>query len=127
MSDSKQRIEAVLGPNGAIASRLEDYELRPQQLDMARAVLDTLERGRHLIVEAGTGTGKTLAYLIPALLSGKRVIVSTGSKTKTPTYAKKPSTSPRVSSQTRTGLALRPSKRLGAGFKTYRPRCCPRW
>ncbi len=80
MSDSKHRIEAVLGPEGAIASRLEDYELRPQQLDMARAVLDTLERERHLIVEAGTGTGKTLAYLIPSLLSGKRVIVSTGSK-----------------------------------------------
>jgi ATP-dependent DNA helicase DinG len=48
---------------------------------MARAVLDALERRRHLIVEAGTGTGKTLAYLIPAVLSGERVVVSTATKT----------------------------------------------
>jgi ATP-dependent DNA helicase DinG len=57
------------------------YEFRSGQLDMAEAVESAIADRRHLIVEAGTGTGKTLAYLVPALLSGKRVIVSTGTKT----------------------------------------------
>ncbi len=56
------------------------FESRPGQLAMARAVEQALEEKRHLIVEAGTGTGKTLAYLLPALRSGRRVIVSTGTK-----------------------------------------------
>ncbi|MBI1898532.1 MAG: ATP-dependent DNA helicase [Acidobacteria bacterium] len=56
------------------------YEYRPGQLEMAEAVESAIADGRHLIVEAGTGTGKTLAYLIPAILSGKRVVVSTGTK-----------------------------------------------
>jgi ATP-dependent DNA helicase DinG len=57
-----------------------NYEFRPGQLEMAEAIENALREKHHLIVEAGTGTGKTLAYLIPALLSGKRVIVSTGTK-----------------------------------------------
>ncbi|MGC8548905.1 MAG: ATP-dependent DNA helicase [Acidobacteriaceae bacterium] len=56
------------------------YEFRRGQLEMAQAVERAIEEGRHLIVEAGTGTGKTLAYLLPALRSGRRVIVSTGTK-----------------------------------------------
>src|SRR5271169_677434 len=56
------------------------YEFRPGQLEMAEAVEAALRDKRHLIVEAGTGTGKTLAYLTPALLSGKRIVVSTGTK-----------------------------------------------
>lgn len=56
------------------------YEYRSGQLEMAEAVESALEEGRHLVVEAGTGTGKTLAYLVPAILSGKRVVVSTGTK-----------------------------------------------
>jgi ATP-dependent DNA helicase DinG len=56
------------------------YEFRPGQLEMAEAVESALVDKRHLIVEAGTGTGKTLAYLVPAILSGKRVVVSTGTK-----------------------------------------------
>ena len=56
------------------------YEFRPGQLEMAEAVEAALAENRHLIVEAGTGTGKTLAYLVPAILSGRRVIVSTGTK-----------------------------------------------
>jgi ATP-dependent DNA helicase DinG len=56
------------------------YEFRRGQLDMARAVEESLQKGKHLIVEAGTGTGKTLAYLLPALRSGQRVIISTGTK-----------------------------------------------
>jgi ATP-dependent DNA helicase DinG len=56
------------------------YEFRRGQLDMARAVERSLNEGKHLIVEAGTGTGKTLAYLLPALRTGQRVIISTGTK-----------------------------------------------
>jgi len=56
------------------------YEFRQGQLQMAQAVEQALEQKRHLIVEAGTGTGKTLAYLVPAIRSGKRVIISTGTK-----------------------------------------------
>lgn len=56
------------------------YEFRPGQLEMAEAVESALAQKKHLLVDAGTGTGKTLAYLVPALLSGKRVIVSTGTK-----------------------------------------------
>jgi len=56
------------------------YEFRPGQLEMAEAVEAALAEKKHLLVDAGTGTGKTLAYLVPALLSGKRVVVSTGTK-----------------------------------------------
>jgi ATP-dependent DNA helicase DinG len=56
------------------------YEFRRGQLEMAQAVEQALEERRHLIVEAGTGTGKTLAYLVPVIRSGKRVIISTGTK-----------------------------------------------
>ena len=57
-----------------------NFEYRPGQMQMAEAVEAALAEKRHLIVEAGTGTGKTLAYLVPAILSGKRIIVSTGTK-----------------------------------------------
>jgi ATP-dependent DNA helicase DinG len=56
------------------------YEFRRGQLQMAQAVEQALEEKRHLVVEAGTGTGKTLAYLMPVIRSGKRVIISTGTK-----------------------------------------------
>jgi ATP-dependent DNA helicase DinG len=56
------------------------YEYRPGQMQMAEAVEEALAERKHLIVEAGTGTGKTLAYLIPAILSGKRIVISTGTK-----------------------------------------------
>jgi ATP-dependent DNA helicase DinG len=74
----------VFGPDGLIARAHPDYEYRTGQVDMARAVMRAFEEKRHLIVEAGTGTGKTLAYLVPAVaaaLGGNgRVIVSTGTK-----------------------------------------------
>ncbi|MBA2664614.1 MAG: ATP-dependent DNA helicase [Bradymonadaceae bacterium] len=70
----------ILGPGGLLSQRLERYEYRPQQLEMANKVERALVERRPLIVEAATGTGKTLAYLIPALLSQKRVVVSTGTK-----------------------------------------------
>jgi ATP-dependent DNA helicase DinG len=66
---------------GGVLSRSElPYEFRKGQLEMAQAVERALDENRHLIVEAGTGTGKTLAYLLPALRSGRRVIISTGTK-----------------------------------------------
>src|SRR6202167_4459720 len=68
------------GPGGVLAGTQPAYEFRRGQLQMAQAVEQALEEKRHLIVEAGTGTGKTLAYLMPAIRSGKRVIISTGTK-----------------------------------------------
>ncbi|MGC2659924.1 MAG: ATP-dependent DNA helicase [Bryobacteraceae bacterium] len=66
--------------NGLLSRFHPNYEFRPGQLEMAEAVEAALQDGKHLIVEAGTGTGKTLAYLVPAILSGKRVVISTGTK-----------------------------------------------
>src|SRR5579871_5828778 len=74
------RARQFFARNGTLSKWHPNYEFRPGQVDMAEAVESALEDKRHLIVEAGTGTGKTLAYLVPALLSGKRVIVSTGTK-----------------------------------------------
>lgn len=76
----QKSIEDILGEDGLLSRTLERYEFRPQQLQMAKAVENAFERRRTLVVEAATGTGKTLAYLIPALQSGKRVVVSTGTK-----------------------------------------------
>jgi len=66
---------------GGLLSRCHpNYEYRPGQLEMAEAVAQALAERRHLVVEAGTGTGKTLAYLVPAILAGRRVVISTGTK-----------------------------------------------
>jgi ATP-dependent DNA helicase DinG len=77
-------MQEVFGPDGLIAKAHPEYEYRPGQIAMARAVMRAFEENRHLIVEAGTGTGKTLAYLVPAVaaaLGGRgRVIISTGTK-----------------------------------------------
>jgi ATP-dependent DNA helicase DinG len=77
-------MQDIFGPDGLIAKAHPEYEHRPGQIDMAEAVLRAFEEKRHLIVEAGTGTGKTLAYLVPAIAaacgSGARVVISTGTK-----------------------------------------------
>jgi ATP-dependent DNA helicase DinG len=73
-------MEEILGRNGLIAQHHPDYEHRPGQLAMAQAVAEALDQRHHLLVEAGTGIGKTLAYLIPAITTGRRIIVSTGTK-----------------------------------------------
>ena len=73
-------LHEFFAPGGILARSPLPYEYRPGQLQMAKAVERALEERRHLIVEAGTGTGKTLAYLLPALRTGQRVIVSTGTK-----------------------------------------------
>jgi ATP-dependent DNA helicase DinG len=67
-------------PGGVLSKSHPAYEFRRGQLQMAQAVEEALEEKRHLIAEAGTGTGKTLAYLLPVIRSGKRVIISTGTK-----------------------------------------------
>ena len=67
-------------PGGVLSRTHPAYEFRRGQLQMAQAVEQALDEKRHLIVEAGTGTGKTLAYLLPVIRSGKRVIISTGTK-----------------------------------------------
>ena len=69
--------EAVLGPRGPLARNLPGYEFRRPQVDMASLVWESISAGRHAIIEAGTGTGKSLGYLLPALHSRRAVLVST--------------------------------------------------
>ncbi len=76
-----RELDRVFGPRGALAAAIPDYEERPGQRKMAQAVADAIRTGDILLAEAGTGIGKTLAYLVPALLSGKKTVVSTGTKT----------------------------------------------
>jgi ATP-dependent DNA helicase DinG len=84
LSDTATRalptLHEFFSPGGILARSPLPYEYRPGQLEMAKAVERALAERRHLIVEAGTGTGKTLAYLLPALRTGQRIIVSTGTK-----------------------------------------------
>ena len=70
----------VFSPGGLLAESIDGYRLRTQQLEMAERIADAIDGNRVLVAEAGTGTGKTFAYLVPALLSGGKVIVSTGTK-----------------------------------------------
>lgn len=74
------QVEQAFLPNGALARVIDGYLPRQPQIDMALEVADAIEKQSVLIAEAGTGTGKTFAYLLPALLSDKQVIVSTGTK-----------------------------------------------
>jgi ATP-dependent DNA helicase DinG len=84
-AEASLSVADILGPQGSIARRLEHYELRPQQLEMADAVAAAIAGKRHLVVEAGTGVGKSFAYLTPAILAATdpsaekppRVVVST--------------------------------------------------
>jgi ATP-dependent DNA helicase DinG len=75
------RSTQLLGADGPFGETLRGFAPRDEQICMAEAVERALAAGRTLVVEAGTGIGKTLAYLVPALLSGERVIISTGTKT----------------------------------------------
>jgi len=73
-------MDGVFTAGGRLAEVLDGYEARLEQAELAQAVADALEAGEHLLAEAGTGTGKSLAYLIPALESGRRVVVATATK-----------------------------------------------
>ncbi len=75
-----ERVARIFSTDGPLSRTLVGYEPRGGQTEMAAAVARTLETGGILLAEAGTGTGKTLAYLVPAILSGQRVLVSTGTK-----------------------------------------------
>ncbi len=74
-------LERVFSAAGPLAQRIPSYRPRPQQLEMALRIANAMRNNATLVCEAGTGTGKTVAYLVPALLSGAKVIVSTGTKT----------------------------------------------
>jgi ATP-dependent DNA helicase DinG len=74
-------LEDIFGPGGPLHSALPDFKSRWQQLRMAERVATALEHRETVVVEAGTGTGKTFAYLVPALLCGSRVLISTGTRT----------------------------------------------
>jgi ATP-dependent DNA helicase DinG len=73
-------LSEIFSPNGPLAAGIPGYRLRAQQVEMAERIAAALAENRVLVAEAGTGTGKTYAYLVPALLSGGKVIVSTGTK-----------------------------------------------
>lgn len=77
----QQEILGMFGPHGNFARHFEGFEVRPQQVDMVAAVVEAFNHGRHLLIEAGTGTGKSMGYLLPAAFwaaqNGRRVVVST--------------------------------------------------
>ena len=70
----------ILGEHGALAGLVPDFTVRPQQVEMAKTIREAIDNGESLICEAGTGTGKTFAYLVPALQSGYKVVISTGTR-----------------------------------------------
>ena len=74
---TRSSLGEIFCPGGVLEMSLPDHEYRPSQLAMAEAVQEAIENREHLCVEAGTGTGKTLAYLVPALRVQKRVVIST--------------------------------------------------
>jgi len=73
-------LQAIFGSDGSLAELIPGYQPRSAQIEMAEKIADAIANQRHLMAEAGTGTGKTFAYLAPAILSGKKVIISTGTK-----------------------------------------------
>ena len=74
-------LDDVFGADGALAERLAGFTYRAAQLEMAELVAEALESGRHAVIEAGTGIGKTFGYLLPVLLLQRRAIISTGTHT----------------------------------------------
>ncbi len=81
MSASDSKLNFIFSEKGPLAEVIPGYRTRQQQLEMALAIETAILENKQLVAEAGTGTGKTFAYLVPALLSGGKVIVSTGTKT----------------------------------------------
>ena len=81
MSASDSKLNFIFSEKGSLAEGIPGYRTRQQQIEMALAIENAIQENKQLVAEAGTGTGKTFAYLVPALLSGGKVIVSTGTKT----------------------------------------------
>jgi ATP-dependent DNA helicase DinG len=73
-------VEDIFGPGGQLERSHPGYEFRASQLEMARIADEAFQKKQHVVIEAGTGTGKTLAYLIPAIRSGRKVVISTATK-----------------------------------------------
>ncbi len=73
-------VKEVFSDGGSLANLIDDYQHRPEQEDMAHKIFSAISEGQDLVCEAGTGTGKTVAYLVPALLSRQKVIISTGTR-----------------------------------------------
>ena len=78
MTDTQ--IDSIFASKGALAGHVPSFRARSQQVEMAQAIAQAITENKQLIVEAGTGTGKTFAYLVPAILKGGKVIISTGTK-----------------------------------------------
>lgn len=81
MANISNSINYIFSDKGPLAETIPGYRMRSQQLEMAQAIETAIQKNQQLVAEAGTGTGKTFAYLVPALLSGGKVIISTGTKT----------------------------------------------
>src|SRR5215470_3331329 len=79
-SDEAIGVEEIFGLGGLLEKRHSAYEFRRSQLEMAKIADEAFDKHQHVVIEAGTGTGKTLAYLIPAIRSGRRVVISTATK-----------------------------------------------
>ena len=77
---TSKNINALFAPDGVLAQHIENFRARPQQIELAQAIAEAINNNSQLIAEAGTGTGKTFAYLAPALLAGGKTIISTGTK-----------------------------------------------
>jgi len=80
MHTAPDLIQDILGPNGSVSRSLEGFEPRPSQIQVARLIEEAVKKKIPAIIEAGTGTGKTLGYLVPLFLSGKKAVISTGTK-----------------------------------------------
>ena len=80
MPDLSDAIEDILGEKGALSRSFQGFEYRPAQVQMAILISEVLRNRGHAIVEAGTGTGKTMGYLVPIILSNKKTVISTGTK-----------------------------------------------
>jgi ATP-dependent DNA helicase DinG len=74
-------LESIFGLEGGLAKHTPEFRSRPGQLVLAQTIEATIKKRGVLVAEAGTGTGKTLAYLVPAIMSGAKVLVSTGTRT----------------------------------------------
>lgn len=75
-----EQLTALFAPDGALSAYIENFRARPQQVELAQAIAEAINNNGQLIAEAGTGTGKTFAYLVPSLLAGGKVVISTGTK-----------------------------------------------
>jgi ATP-dependent DNA helicase DinG len=80
MTTQSLSIEDILGRDGRLSRSIDDFEFRPSQIKMAQLIQRALRQDSYAIIEAGTGTGKTMGYLVPVILSGKKTVISTGTK-----------------------------------------------